>query len=56
MNLFKIAGWIIFAIHGLGALSSIMDLKKEPERAPYVAGATVINALIMIWIYIAITR
>ncbi len=54
--LFKVIGWIFFVLFSFGTLLTISEIGKKREiLTPQIAmGTTVVNAILLLWIYWAI--
>lgn len=58
MNWFVVWGWVIFSLKALGTLVYIAEIgnPRKPITPKDAVTSTVINGLILIWIYLAMTR
>ena len=58
MNWFVVFGWLVFGVIALGTVSTVLIVGQE--RKPLTPGVAavnlVLNALVLVWIYSAITK
>jgi len=58
MNWFVFCGWVVFGMITLSAICTVLTVGQErtPVSPKLAAVSIVVDALVLIWLYIAITR